>query len=58
MVEFSNNIGIDINQLEMALFGFSSNYFPNNNLNIIQNFEDNTDENEARNLNNLLGLGI
>jgi hypothetical protein len=53
MVEFSNNIGIDINQLEMALFGFSSNYFPNNNLNIIQNFEDNTDENEARNLNNL-----
>jgi len=53
MVQFADNIGITINELEMALFAFSSNYFPNNTLNMRNNIEDHTDENEAMNLNNL-----
>lgn len=56
MLQFADNIGININELEMALFAFSSNYFPNNTLNINNNIADNTDENEAINLNNLYNL--
>lgn len=50
MIHFSNKMNITINQLEKALFGFSTNYFPNESLNIKNEILDETDYDEAKRL--------
>jgi hypothetical protein len=50
MVNFSNLKNITINQLEKALFAFSSNYFPNESLNLKNDAIDKTNYNEAKKL--------
>ena len=50
MIHFSNKKKITINQLEKALFAFSTNYFPNESLIIKNEIIDETDYDEARRL--------
>ena len=50
MIHFSNKKNITINQLEKALFAFSTNYFPNESLIIKNEILDETDYDEAKRL--------
>ena len=56
MRNFANNNNITIHQLEKALFAFSSNYFPNEELNIKDDFKDITDYDEANRLEDQYNL--
>jgi hypothetical protein len=53
MKRFSKQKNMTINQLEKALFAFSSNFFPNESLNIKNEILDKTDIHVAKRLENL-----
>ena len=56
MTNFASLKNISIHQLEKALFAFSTNYFPNEALNIKDDFTDTTDFEEASRLEELYNL--